>query len=141
MTPATLLGRAAADGVQLSLSPAGALKAMGPATAVNRWLPAIRAHKPELLDRLTRLRASFDVVMAAFRTPAEEIDLAWSLALATLDAAEAVFHSNAAMIRAGWRPLDEQAAAFGQRETGSPLRRGFKPQENPNALLGLGSKR
>jgi len=63
-------------------------------------------------ERLTRLRASFDLVMAAFRAPADEIALAWSIALRDLDAAEAAFHYDAAMIHAGWHPLEEQAAAF-----------------------------
>lgn len=57
-------------------------------------------------ERQARLRQSFDLVMVAFRAPSDEIDLAWSIALDDLPAAEACFHADAAMIRAGWAPLE-----------------------------------
>ncbi len=92
----------------------------------------IRAHKVELIrqGRLDALRPAFDLVVAAFQAPADEIALAWSIALRDLDAAEATFHADAAMIRAGWRPLEEQAAAFLRREGGAG-RCGSMPRENP----------
>jgi hypothetical protein len=49
VTPAAIIQRAAADGVRLSLSASGTIKASGDQAAVNRWLPTIREHKSELL--------------------------------------------------------------------------------------------
>ena len=51
-TPAEIIESAAADGVKLSLSAAGTVKACGDNTAVNRWLPTIRKHKPGILAAL-----------------------------------------------------------------------------------------
>jgi hypothetical protein len=48
----TIIQKAAADGVSLTLSPAGTIKAAGDQKAVNRWLPALREHKPALLAAL-----------------------------------------------------------------------------------------
>jgi post-segregation antitoxin (ccd killing protein) len=63
MTPATLLSAARADGVDLTLTAAGAIKAAGRQAAVARWLPEIRQHKPELL----RLLAANDTEAAPAR--------------------------------------------------------------------------
>lgn len=63
------------------------------------------------------LREAFDLVMAAFHTRAEEIEQCWAIALADLASAEATFHATAAMIRAGWTPMQEQASAFLHRMT------------------------
>lgn len=52
MSPRELIAGAAADGVTLSLSPQGTIKAAGDAAAVERWAPAIRAHKMELIAAL-----------------------------------------------------------------------------------------
>lgn len=49
MNPATIIREAQADGVSLTLSPAGTIKAIGDGAAVNRWLPTIRKYKPEIL--------------------------------------------------------------------------------------------
>jgi hypothetical protein len=48
----TIIQKAAADGVILTLSPAGTIKATGDQEALNRWLPALREHKPALLAAL-----------------------------------------------------------------------------------------
>ena len=37
MTPAAIIKEAAADGVNLALSPTGTIKAAGEQAAVNRW--------------------------------------------------------------------------------------------------------
>jgi hypothetical protein len=37
------------DGVTLALSPSGDLKVGGRPSAVQRWLPDIRAHKPDIV--------------------------------------------------------------------------------------------
>lgn len=54
MTPATIIQRAAADGVNLHLSHAGTIKATGEGAAVNRWLSLIREHKPGIVAALQR---------------------------------------------------------------------------------------
>ena len=58
MTPTATIQRAAADGVRLSLSPAGTIKATGDQAAVNRWLPLIREHKPAITKALLEASAS-----------------------------------------------------------------------------------
>lgn len=52
MNPAAIIREAQADGVNLALSPAGTLKATGDASAVNRWLPILKAYKPSILSAL-----------------------------------------------------------------------------------------
>ncbi len=52
MTPAAILKEAMADGVSLTISPAGTIKATGDGAAVNRWLPAIREHKAGIMEVL-----------------------------------------------------------------------------------------
>jgi hypothetical protein len=52
MTPKAIIREAAEDGVRLALTPAGTIKAIGEQVAVNRWLPAIREHKAEILVAL-----------------------------------------------------------------------------------------
>lgn len=54
MNPAEIIECAAADGVDLSLSPAGKVNAAGDQSAVSRWLPAIREHKPAIISALMR---------------------------------------------------------------------------------------
>jgi len=52
MNPATIIREAMADGLTLALSPAGTIKATGDASAVSRWLPILKAHKPGILAAL-----------------------------------------------------------------------------------------
>lgn len=52
MNPAAIIKEAMADGVNLALSHAGTIKAVGELAAVNRWLPTIRQHKPEIVAAL-----------------------------------------------------------------------------------------
>lgn len=52
MTPATIIREAQAEGVRLTLSPTGTIKATGDGAAVNRWLTVIRKHKAEIIDVL-----------------------------------------------------------------------------------------
>ena len=52
MTPAAIINEAMADGVSLTISPAGTIKATGDGAAVNRWLPAIREHKAGIVAAL-----------------------------------------------------------------------------------------
>ncbi len=53
MTPQTIIKQSAADGVMLKLSPDGALKATGKQEHVDKWLPVIRDHKPEIIRALS----------------------------------------------------------------------------------------
>lgn len=52
MNPATIIREATADGVTLALSPAGTIKATGDVSAINRWLPILKANKPDILSAL-----------------------------------------------------------------------------------------
>lgn len=52
MNPAVIIREATADGLSLTLSPTGTLKATGDVSAVNRWLPILKAYKPEILVAL-----------------------------------------------------------------------------------------
>ena len=52
MRAASLVQQAAADGVRLSLDPAGGIRYVGNGSAVKRWLPIIRENKPEILVAL-----------------------------------------------------------------------------------------
>ncbi len=52
MTPSAIIKKAAAEGVVLTPTPAGTIKATGSGDAVNRWLPLIREHKPGILAAL-----------------------------------------------------------------------------------------
>ena len=52
MNPAAVIRTAARDGVKLTLSPSGAIKASGDQAAVNRWVPVIREQKPGIVAAL-----------------------------------------------------------------------------------------
>ena len=54
MSALQVLEEAAADGVELSVTPSGTVKARGSQDAVKRWVPILREHKSELLAALTR---------------------------------------------------------------------------------------
>ena len=56
MTPAAILNQSAADGVILSLSASGTLKANGDQKQVDKWLPVIHDHKPALIALLSANR-------------------------------------------------------------------------------------
>jgi hypothetical protein len=50
-----IIQAATADGVTLALSPTGTVKVRGRPDALDRWLPALRAHKPEVAALLSDL--------------------------------------------------------------------------------------
>lgn len=52
MMPATIIREAQSDGVTLTLSTSGTIKATGDVAAVSRWLAVIREHKSEIIDAL-----------------------------------------------------------------------------------------
>lgn len=53
MNAISIIERATAEGVRLALAPAGGVKLSGDQAAVNRWMAAIRDHKPEIVAALS----------------------------------------------------------------------------------------
>ena len=53
MTPETIIKQSGADGVLLKLSADGTIKATGKQELVDKWIPAIREHKPEIIKVLS----------------------------------------------------------------------------------------
>lgn len=58
MTAANLLTQARADGLTLRLDPPDRLKLAGAPTAVAKWAPILRPHKPELVRLLADHQAA-----------------------------------------------------------------------------------
>jgi hypothetical protein len=94
MSPAEIIRDATADGVFLTLSTTGKIKASGNQESVNRWLTLISEHKPAIIEalqptaelkRLVRLCGEF----YGF-TEAEHVE-ALAVALADFDAAMTCF--------------------------------------------------
>ncbi len=52
MTPTTIIQSAKADGISLSLSASGAIKARGDQPKIARWTPVIREHKTAIIAAL-----------------------------------------------------------------------------------------
>lgn len=52
MNTATILNSAVMDGIKLSLSSTGTIKASGRHDAVYRWLPKLRDHRAEIIATL-----------------------------------------------------------------------------------------
>ena len=52
MTPAAIIQKVTEDGVTLTATPSGSIKARGDSDAVSRWLPIIQQHKPNILAAL-----------------------------------------------------------------------------------------
>jgi hypothetical protein len=52
MTPAAIIQKVNEDGVTLTATPSGSIKASGDSVAVSRWLPIIRQNKPNILAAL-----------------------------------------------------------------------------------------
>lgn len=59
MTPETILERATADGVRLTLSDAGKLKVAGNAAAVNPWLTTIKENRDALAAILSQTQTAW----------------------------------------------------------------------------------
>ena len=56
MTAAAIVQRASEEGLNLTLTPAGNIKAVGEGQAVARWLATLRKHKSEIIN-LLRVRS------------------------------------------------------------------------------------
>ena len=52
MTPAAIIENAAAEGVNMALTPAGTIKVAGDRVAVSRWLAMLREHKDGIIEAL-----------------------------------------------------------------------------------------
>jgi len=52
MSPADIIERASEEGVLIALSPSGCISAKGDQSAVDRWLPAIKQSKAEIIAEL-----------------------------------------------------------------------------------------
>ena len=52
MTPTAIIEQATADGVHLSVSTAGTIKATGDRATVDRWIPHVREHKLGIIAAL-----------------------------------------------------------------------------------------
>lgn len=52
MRPFEIIRQAAMEGVNLIVSPTGGISAQGDAAAVERWLPALRENKADLIEML-----------------------------------------------------------------------------------------
>jgi hypothetical protein len=62
MSPTEVIERAAEDGVLIALSPAGSISAKGVWSAIDRWLPAIRQNKAEIIGLLQPLDDGWSAV-------------------------------------------------------------------------------
>ena len=58
MTAADILKRATADGVRLTLTPAGTIKAMGAQSAVERWRDTLRDNRDGIILALRQIDAT-----------------------------------------------------------------------------------
>lgn len=81
MTPANIIQKAQSDGVRLSISPTGTIKATGDGAAVNRWLGAIRENKAGIIEAL-KVGAGDTVPMTAEQETAIR---AWLVAIGETD--------------------------------------------------------
>lgn len=86
----------------------------GASALTPELLAAIESHGWQILGNLTvgssvervlDLREAFDFVAATVGASAEAQAVVWSLAIDDLGSAEAVFITDAALIKAGWKPL------------------------------------
>lgn len=60
MNPTDIIRQVSADGVTLKVTPAGTLKATGNQAAIDRWVPVLKACKPDIIAELTRLPSSLE---------------------------------------------------------------------------------
>ncbi len=70
MTPATIIERAADDGVIITLTPAGTVKTTGSRDAVARWVPTLRANRGAIVAALTKASNDPPAVSPADASPA-----------------------------------------------------------------------
>jgi hypothetical protein len=69
MTPEEILERATVEGVSVALSSTETVRVTGDQAAVDRWLPFIREHKPNILNELHRQRRRTEVLALLEASP------------------------------------------------------------------------
>jgi hypothetical protein len=69
MTPEEILERATVEGVSVALSSTETVRVTGDQAAVDRWLPVIREHKPNILNELHRQRRRIEVLALLEASP------------------------------------------------------------------------
>jgi hypothetical protein len=69
MTPEEILERATVAGVSVALSSTGTVRVTGDQAAVEKWLPPIREHKPNILNELHRERRRTEVLALLEASP------------------------------------------------------------------------
>ena len=104
MTPAEVIRRASLDGVSLSVSPGGNVKASGNKEALARWLPLIRESKAGVVDLLAELTALVRLCGEHYSFTEAEHAEALQCALADPAAALTCFLALAGEIAAEWPP-------------------------------------
>ena len=67
MTAAAIVRKASEEGLNLTLTPAGNIKAVGEGQAVARWLPVLQRHKSEIVN-LLRVRPSDPLAKSQWST-------------------------------------------------------------------------
>lgn len=68
MIPMAIIQQAASDGVNLTLTLAGTIKATGEDVTLARWLPIIREHKPSILLALHQAANCAGITLADERS-------------------------------------------------------------------------
>jgi hypothetical protein len=108
MSPTDIIRQVSADGVTLKVTPAGTLKATGDQAAIDRWLPVLKARKPDIIAELMRLPAGLEFRLRAmarrWQYSTEELahvldraqrdPAAWSRAIALDERHEAAFREQ-----------------------------------------------
>ena len=69
MTAEDILKLATVEGVSVALSSTGTVRVTGDQAAVDKWLPAIREHKPNILNELHRERRRTEVLALLEASP------------------------------------------------------------------------
>jgi|GEM_PF-1817664 len=116
MTPVDILEHATAEGVALTLSLAGAITVAGGQQVVDKWLPIIRDHKPELVQVLRaaeqwrEFMSLLGIVGPAYNTPAHELDEIRNTARDDLSSALILYRLMVPNTKAIGKTLHPQAA-------------------------------
>jgi hypothetical protein len=84
MSAVVLIQAASSDGLRLSLTPAGTIKAIGPRNALARWTPTLREHKAELIEELSQAASAFSVPQTPPASHAEDACACGQMAVLTV---------------------------------------------------------
>lgn len=87
MTPSFIIREALSEGVNLTLSPSGTIKATGQPAEVNRWLPLIREHKAGIVAALQEAANPPEPVFDQARPADEQAIRRWLVSISERDPA------------------------------------------------------